>query len=131
MSNEKAKVYAIEGIREYGKDFEGGLKVLKEVANYNREYIQEAVERATELASDYFSEDPDLNGVKFSTPFGTSTRGSIGVDIKRETEYVVPGTDKKIKKSSIAVAVKDPASAMPKSEIRKLSDKLTEKFINK
>ena len=131
MSNNKSEVYHIDGIREYGKDFEGGIKALKNAAKYNKEYIQDAVEKATELASNHFRKDSSLDSIKFTTPFGTSSRGNIGVDIKREVEFSVPGTDKKVKKSSIAVNVKDPGSAMPKSEIRKLSDSLTKEFINK
>lgn len=131
MSDNKTEVQSIDGVRKYGDGFEGGLKVIKEVANYNKEYIQEVVEKATDLAAKKFIQKSGPDTVRFSTPFGISTRGSVDIDIKREVEFSVPGTDKKVKKSSISVRVKDPASAMGKSEIRKLANRLTDQFVNK
>ena len=131
MSDNKSEVYEIDKIRKYGEGFEGGIGVIKKVADYNKEFVEDAVARATDIAATKFKADSKLNAVTFSTPYGTSSRGSINVGVKRRVKYGIPGSDKEITKSAVTVSVKDPGSAMGKKSIRNLANKLTEQFVNK
>ena len=131
MSDNKSEVYEIDKIRKYGEGFEGGIGAIKKVADYNKEFVEDAVARATDIAATKFKADSKLNAVTFSTPYGTSSRGSIGVNINRAVNFSIPGSDKSITKSKVSVRVVDPASAMSKGSIRKLANKLTEQFVNK
>ena len=131
MSDNKSVAFEIDKIQKYGEDFEGGVGAIKKVADYNKKYTEDAVARAADMAATKFKADPNLDAVTFSTPYGTSSRGSIGVNIRRRVKYGVPDSDKEITKSAITVRVKDPASGIGKKSIRDMANKLTEQFINK
>lgn len=105
-------------------------KTLEDVYKYTNKYIEEATSLAAEVAKDNMKKDKDVDKVIVKFPYSVSKRGFVDVVVHKEREYrnTITGNGEIIRKPSISVNVKDPATKVTKPKITALVDDLIKTF---
>ena len=113
----------------YKKGTEIPFTQLKAVDGYRADFIEAATEEATKVAEKELKNDKSLNDVTVEFPFSTSKRGKVAVKVERSHTFKIPnaepGKPDSVTKSTVTVAVKDPANKMSKTRIKELEEGLT------
>lgn len=102
------------------------FKVLKEVGDYNAEYVREASQLSFELAKEHGKKHKDVNEIVFKYPYSSSGRGSIGVEVLRTKNVRIPSTGEVTTRSDMKIIVKDPNSKFPEATLKDFNKQLTE-----
>lgn len=105
------------------------FKVLKEVADYNNQFVNEAVELSAQLAKEHMKKEKNVTESIFDFGFSPSKRGKLTVDIHREKDVRNVKTGEVEKRSRIRVISKDPALKFSGSRLKELSKDLTDTLI--
>ena len=117
----------------YFKEAEGAdidSDTLKKVAKFNKTYIDEATAVSANYAKDLMLDKKDVDRVVTAIPYSTSTKGAVEVITTRSVTTTIPGTDRKVTKSGVKVAVTDPMTKATKASVNKLKASLTESLLS-
>ncbi len=105
------------------------FKTLKEVSEYQHEYIEKATELAANEAKDAMEKDDKINKVIVNYPYSTSKRGAIDVAVDRSKTFKSMTGGEDIVKSTVRVAVQDPITKVSKSRVKELESDLTKALL--
>jgi len=101
---------------------------LKKVMAYDKEYLKNTVNHATDVAEAILRNDDNVQKVIHTSGFqGKHDGASIAVD--RVKEFKSPVNNEPIRKTKITVATKSNAG-VSKKDIKTLEDKMTQIFVN-
>lgn len=106
------------------------FKVLKQVGDYNAEYVREATELSFELSKEHGKKNKNVDKMIFNYPYSSSGRGNIAIEVLRNKEVRLPSTGELVTRSDMKVIVKDPNSKFPKATLKDLNKQLTEVLCN-
>lgn len=120
--------YKDENVYKNGTDIP--FKTLKEVADYNSNYLSQATEFSVAEAKKVLEKDKTIDVVDIKIPYSVSKRGFINTLVEREKTVRIPGKDGgEKKKSAIKVIVKNPIDKFSKPRLHELEADLTAKFV--
>lgn len=120
--------YKDENVYKNGTDIP--FKTLKEVADYNSNYLSQATEFSVAEAKKVLEKDKSIDTVDIKIPYSVSKRGFINTLVEREKTVRIPGKDGgEKKKSAIKVIVKNPIDKFSKPRLHELEADLTAKFV--
>jgi len=104
-------------------------KVLKEVADYNEDYLKTVVETVKDQAKEIMLEDSNIEKVVGTAGYSVSKRGAINVNINKSHTY--PGLNGKpdVTKSVIKVDVKDPTKKVGTTLRKQWEQELTDALL--
>lgn len=120
--------YTDKNVYKNGTDIP--FKTLKEVADYNSDYVTKATEFSVEEAKKVLEKDKTIDMVTIKIPYTVSSRGAINTLVEREKTVRIPGKDGgEKKKTAIKVIVSNPIDKFSKPRLHELEAALTAKFV--
>jgi len=105
-------------------------KVLKEVFDYENEYILAANIEGAKQAKNLMGENKNLDEVVTELPFSPSARGKVTVVGKRSQKFRSPKDGSEIVKSTLRTIVKNPFLKVSDSKIKELTKDMTETLLS-
>ena len=113
--------------------FEGteiSKKVLKEVFDYENEYIAATNVVSAKQATELMKKDKGVNEVIVEFPFSPSARGKVNVIAQRSQTFRSPKDGSEVTKSTLRTVVKNPYLKMTKSKVQELTAAMTETLLS-
>jgi len=109
-------------------------EMIKDVSEYNQDYIKSSVDASAELAKEIMTEDKDIQSVLTVAPYGVKRKGSSKAGevtnlIKREHVYPGINGNPDVRKSTIKTAVLDNNLKIAKSYVKDLEADLTKALL--
>ena len=102
---------------------------VKAVFKYAEEFIEAGTVAATAQATAIMDKDSKIDVVNVELPYGISKRGAVNLKAKRSHTYPGIGDRPDVTKSTLSVAVKDPATKMSKTKVKALEAEMTKKLL--
>jgi hypothetical protein len=114
----------------YKKGSDIPFKTLKEVADYNSNYVKEATDFSVKEAEKILEKNKEIDTVSVKIPYSASARGYVNTLVEREKIVRIPGKEGGEKhKSAVKVIVKNPFESVSKPHLKELEEALTKKFV--
>ena len=113
--------------------FEGteiSKKVLKEVFDYENDYIMATNISSAKQATELMEKDKDINEVIVEFPFSPSARGKVNVIAQRSQTFRSPKDGSEVIKSTLRTVVKNPFQKLSKSKVQDLTKAMTETLLS-
>ena len=113
--------------------FEGteiSKKVLKEVFDYENDYIMATNVSSAKQATELMEKDKDINEVIVEFPFSPSARGKVNVIAQRSQTFRSPKDGSEVIKSTLRTVVKNPFQKLSKSKVQDLTKAMTETLLS-
>ena len=113
--------------------FEGteiSKKVLKEVFDYENDYIMATNVESAKQATELMEKDKDINEVIVEFPFSPSARGKVNVIAQRSHTFRSPKDGSEVIKSTLRTVVKNPFQKLSKSKVQDLTKAMTETLLS-
>lgn len=106
------------------------FKTLKEVSDYQHQYVLDATTAAVDFAKEKMKKEKDIKQSTVKFPFSTSTKGKIEVVVDREKTFnnALKGKGETVTRPAISVKVTNPAVTLPKPKIKSMVDDLIVAF---
>jgi len=111
--------------------FEGELpkKQIKEVFDHANAYIQKHTAKAAEMATKLMKDDPKVDEVLVTAPYGVSARGNIVTKAVRSVTFRGMNGGDPVTRSDLKTIVTDPLTSMSKTSIKKLRATMSETLL--
>jgi hypothetical protein len=81
---------------------------IKAVEKYRKQYLQTAINAGAGAATIIFKENKDVDVVNIEYPYSTNKDGKLTIEVNREKEVRVPGTDEVRNGPSLRAIITDP-----------------------
>jgi hypothetical protein len=104
------------------------VKTLKEIEAFNKNYLENFAEVATNIATEQFTSDKEVEKIVATAPFTTNANGSTTLVTLRNVESRVPGSDATVSGPRVISQIKNPYSTVGKSFLRKMKTKVADKI---